>query len=80
MYGIAPTPRENHRNKYRIRLFIEERIVDIGSILLSFGGLCCDAIYNSYLLGVRLKKAAIAHKSYSVVAFLAVVVALAMLL
>jgi hypothetical protein len=29
MYGIEPSHRQQHRNKYPIRLFLEERIVDL---------------------------------------------------
>jgi hypothetical protein len=80
MLGIEPTQREEQRRKKWLRLFVEERMVEMGFVFASLGYLVCDMIDSLYRFGIATKKFAVDHKAYAGIILFAILVFSAMLL
>jgi hypothetical protein len=79
MFGIELTQKEELRKKQFIRLFVEERIVELGEILLYFGSKACDVVDFLYNTSRESKRLIVTNKAYAAALFFALTVFFAML-
>jgi hypothetical protein len=77
-HGLELTQSEVHRKKHVFRLFFEERILDVGHVILSFFNSIADLCDFTINLSKSLVKFVLDHKRYAVVALVAVVIIFAM--
>lgn len=64
---LESTQREDWKRKHFLRFFIEERLIDLGTILLFFGNLLCGAVDFGMAFAKKMKKFAVVYKIYSAV-------------
>ena len=53
---LGPTQREEWKKKHFFRFFVEERLVELGTILVSVGYKLCDAVDCGMLWARKIKQ------------------------
>lgn len=79
MLGIERTHREEQRRKQGFRLFIEERVIDMGFIARYVGGILCDIADFTYNFVNSAIALAVKNKAHSLGLLLAIAAVVAML-
>lgn len=75
-HGIEPTHMQEMRKRQWLRLFVEERIVDIQFVFMYF----LHKVYNFFSVLNSIKKFIISHRKYTAIVLLALTVFAIMML
>lgn len=66
--------RENWKKKHSMRLFLEERLVDLGIVFMFFANMLCSAVDFGYVLVPKAKQFVTSYRMHSMLVLAAALI------